>query len=87
MNKILHIIENEYNVLITKGTLFYKIILEEKKSSELYTLICIRAKGKSQGVYVYYVINSLKFNALTHFSYKLELVISYTNGPNIIINY
>jgi hypothetical protein len=87
MNKILHIIGDKYNILISKGAIFYKIILEEKKSSELYTLICIRSKGKTQGVYVYYVINSLKFNSLIDFACDLELVISYTNGPSITVNY
>ncbi len=87
MNKILHIIGEKYNILITKGVFVYRVILEDKKSNILYTLKCIRSRGKLDGVFVYYVINSLKINAIIDFSYEKELIIDYTNGPKITLKY
>lgn len=86
MKKILEVNDFNLRIVIYKKTIGYLVDIYENNNIT-YRLKCIRSKGKSEGVYLYTPINSLRIGALADFTVEKELVIAISNGPEITIKY
>lgn len=86
MKKILEVHDNSLRIVIHKKIIGYLVDIYENGNIE-YRLKCVRSKGKSEGVYLYIPINSMRIGAIADFTIEKELVLAKSNGPEITIKY
>ena len=86
MSEILDVTNGDLRVVIYNKTIGYLIDIYEKGNIK-YRLRCVKSKGKGEGVYLYYPLNSIGIGAVIHCTVQRELLISVTNKPEITIEY